>query len=203
MQVYVVEDQKAKQIAVVAAPQTHYQGKQIFDVDFETLYQYLDSDERALRERDYRDGELLRACDWRIFRLENQRANHIGTLTELRDKYEGQIIYNVDYWILKRYLEPDPVKLKQLLFTLGCLPGLLRLKPDIIYPTDSGWQALICSIFARLTGAKLVITGHSGPGWDDRWNLLIKPHLFIAFTHHQLRWAKKTTLWRQWFCFVH
>ena len=103
--------------------------------------------------------------------------------------------------ILKR-LFLDPVKLKQLLFTLGCLPGLLRLKPDIIYPTDSGWQALICSIFARLTGAKLVISGHSGPGWDDRWNLLIKPHLFIAFTHHQLHWAKKTTLWRQWFCVI-
>jgi glycosyltransferase involved in cell wall biosynthesis len=103
--------------------------------------------------------------------------------------------------ILKR-LFLDPVKLKQLLFTLICLPGLLHFKPDIIYPTDSGWQALICSIFARLTGAKLVISGHSGPGWDDRWNLLIKPHLFIAFTHHQLRWAKKTTLWRQQFCVI-
>lgn len=103
--------------------------------------------------------------------------------------------------ILKR-LFLDPVKIKQLLFTLGCLCELFRFKPDIVYPTDSGWQALICSIFARLTGAKLVISGHSGPGWDDRWNLLVKPHLFVAFTRHQFRWAKRATPWRQRFCVI-
>lgn len=103
--------------------------------------------------------------------------------------------------ILKR-LFLDPVKLKQFIFSLFCLPGLVRFKPDVIYPTDSGWQALICSIFARLTGAKLVISGHSGPGWDDRWNLLIKPHLFVAFTRHQFRWGENATLWRQRFCVI-
>jgi len=103
--------------------------------------------------------------------------------------------------ILKR-LFLDSVKFKQLLFTLQCLPGLLRFKPNVIYPTDSGWQALICSILARLIGAKLVISGHSGPGWDDRWNLLVKPQLFVAFTQHQLQWAKKATIWQQRFCVV-
>lgn len=103
--------------------------------------------------------------------------------------------------ILKR-LFLDPVKIRQLLFTLGCLCELFHFKPDIIYPTDSGWQALVCSIFARLTGAKLVISGHSGPGWDDRWNLLVKPHLFVAFTEPQFRWGQKATIWRQRFCVI-
>ncbi len=103
--------------------------------------------------------------------------------------------------IIKR-LFLDPPKLKQLLFTIQCLPELLRLRPEIIYPTDSGWQALICSILARLTGAKLVISGHSGPGWDDRWNLLVKPRLFVGFTHHQIRWAEKATIWRQQFAVI-
>lgn len=119
----------------------------------------------------------------------------------------GSFIYREDdsflptTHILKR-LFLDPVKIKQLLFSLGCLSELFHFKPDVIYPTDSGWQALICSIFARLNGAKLVISGHSGPGWDDRWNLLIKPHLFVAFTHHQFRWAKRATPWRQRFCVI-
>lgn len=119
----------------------------------------------------------------------------------------GSFIYREDdsflptTHILKR-LFLDPVKIKQLFFTLGCLCELFHFKPDIICPTDSGWQALICSIFARLTGAKLVISGHSGPGWDDRWNLLVKPHLFVAFTHHQFRWGQKATFWRQRFCVI-
>ncbi len=103
--------------------------------------------------------------------------------------------------LLKRFFL-DPTKLKQLIFTLQCLPAILRFKPDIIYPTDSGWQALICSLLARLTGAKLVIAGHSGPGWDDRWNLLVKPHLFVAFTKRQLRWAVGATIWQQSFSLI-
>ncbi len=103
--------------------------------------------------------------------------------------------------ILKRFFL-DSLKLKQLLFTLFSLPELLRLKPDIIYPTDSGWQSLICSILAHLTGAKLVISGHSGPGWDDRWNLLVKPHLFVAFTKRQLHWGQKATIWQQAFSVI-
>ena len=124
------------------------------------------------------------------------QTSKIGAFT-----YRGNSSLLPETHTIKR-LFLDPPKLKQLLFTIQCLPELLRLKPEIIYPTDSGWQALICSILARLTGAKLVISGHSGPGWDDRWNLLVKPHLFVAFTKHQLRWGQKTTIWQQQFCVI-
>lgn len=95
-----------------------------------------------------------------------------------------------------RRLFIDLGKLRELMFTLQLLPKLLKLRPDIVFPLNSGWQALICSLYCRFFGSKLVIAGQSGPGWDDRWNLLMKPHLFIALTDRQLSWAKKAAIWK-------
>lgn len=86
-------------------------------------------------------------------------------------------------------------KRKECLFTLKCLRDLYLLKPDIIIPLNSGWQALMISIFSRLTGSKMVIAGQSGPGWDDRWNLICNPHTFVTLTSRQLDWAKKASPW--------
>jgi glycosyltransferase involved in cell wall biosynthesis len=99
-----------------------------------------------------------------------------------------------DKHILKR-LFLHYYKRKELLFTLKCLKDLWRIKPEIIIPLNSGWQALIISIYCRLAGAKMVIAGQSGPGWDDRFNLLTKPHAFVALTQRQVSWAKKATPW--------
>lgn len=87
-------------------------------------------------------------------------------------------------------------------FTLKILPTLMKLKPEIVFPINGRWQALICSLYCRFSGSKLVIAGHSGPGWDDRWNLLMKPHLFIALTSHQLAWAKQATIYHQKFILI-
>jgi len=86
-------------------------------------------------------------------------------------------------------------KRKELLFTLKCLKDLWQIRPDIVIPLNSGWQALIISIFARITRSKMVIAGQSGPGWDDRWNLFTKPHVFVALTSRQQAWVKKATPW--------
>jgi glycosyltransferase involved in cell wall biosynthesis len=100
----------------------------------------------------------------------------------------------------------DPITLLQRLFldrdslkvctwTFKQLKSLKNFKPDLVIPTNGGWQALIISIFGRLIGSKIVIAGQSGPGWDDRWNLLCKPHSFVALTQRQAKWAKKATPW--------
>lgn len=94
-----------------------------------------------------------------------------------------------------RYLFLDIPKLLELVFTLRVLPQIIRQRPNVVIPLNSGWQALILSIYCRWFGAKLVIAGQSGPGWDDRWNLLVKPHLFIALTQHNLDWAKNAAVW--------
>lgn len=91
----------------------------------------------------------------------------------------------------------DYYKLKELHFTIKSLTRIIRLKPDVIIPLNGGWQALICSLYCRFADAKLVIVGQSGPGWDDRWNLLMKPNLFVTLTNRQLEWAKKATIWKQ------
>jgi glycosyltransferase involved in cell wall biosynthesis len=100
----------------------------------------------------------------------------------------------------------DPITLLQRLFldkdslkvctwTFKQLKQLKKFNPDIIIPTNGGWQALIISIFARINKSKMVIAGQSGPGWDDRWNLFCKPHVFVALTGQQEKWAKKATPW--------
>jgi len=96
----------------------------------------------------------------------------------------------------------DLFSLKIAAWTLTALSVLTRSRPQIVFATNGGWQALLCSFYCRFFGAKLVIVGQSGPGWDDRWNLLMKPHLFIALTKRQLDWAKKATIWKQDFALI-
>jgi len=103
---------------------------------------------------------------------------------------------------LPRRLFLDPVSLKVAIWTIKSLPTVRCFRPQVIFSLNGGWQALIISVFCRLSGARLVIAGQSGPGWDDRWNLLMKPNLFVALTTRQLAWAKKATIWKQDFALI-
>jgi len=96
----------------------------------------------------------------------------------------------------------DPTSLKVALWTIKSLAPLSRFQPEIIFSLNGGWQVLLCSLYCRFSGTKLVIAGQSGPGWDDRWNLLVKPHLFVALTRRQLDWAKQATIWKQDFALI-
>lgn len=126
-----------------------------------------------------------------------------------REKYS---IVRIDISMPKIWPEWSPIryprffldyyKLKELHFTIKSLTRIIRLRPNVIFPLNGGWQALICSLYCRFFGAKLVIVGQSGPGWDDRWNLLMKPNLFVALTNRQLAWAKRATIWKQDFALV-
>jgi len=86
----------------------------------------------------------------------------------------------LDYW-----------SLEILRFTIRSLPYLIMGKYDIIIPTNGGWQSFICRIFSILKKSKLIITGQCGPGYDERWNLLMHPDLFIALSKRDELWAKK------------
>lgn len=103
--------------------------------------------------------------------------------------------------LLRRFFL-DLASLRVALWTLKSLPRLSHFQPEIIFCTNGGWQALICSIYCRFSDAKLVIAGQSGPGWDDRWNLLMKPNLFVTLTNRQLEWAKLSTIWKQDFALI-
>lgn len=72
-------------------------------------------------------------------------------------------------------------------FAYKAVPGLDR--SDIVVPVDGNWESILTRLWAWLVGAKVVITGHSGKGWDDRINLLTRPDRFVALSHHQAKWA--------------
>lgn len=63
---------------------------------------------------------------------------------------------------------------------------------DILFPTNGQWESLLCSFWTTFKKTKLVISGQSGPGLDDRINLFTFPNIFLGLTSPQVNWAKKT-----------
>lgn len=66
---------------------------------------------------------------------------------------------------------------------------LLKEKYDIIIPTNGRCQVVITRIISWLTGAKMVVSGQSGMGWDDKVNLYSCPNAFVALSKKALAWA--------------
>ena len=75
-------------------------------------------------------------------------------------------------------------------FTLKVLKRLDK-DTDILFPTNGQWQALLVSLWGKTHKVKVVISGQSGPGFDDRINLWTFPDRFVALTSHQKDWARK------------
>ncbi|MEK7470475.1 MAG: glycosyltransferase family 4 protein [Patescibacteria group bacterium] len=65
---------------------------------------------------------------------------------------------------------------------------------DVNIPINGRWQVLICRILTWLFRKPMVVFGHSGPGADDKWNLLCSPNVFVAFSNPQKEWAEKYKL---------
>ncbi len=68
--------------------------------------------------------------------------------------------------------------------------NLLKKKYDIIIPTNGRFQVVLVRIISWLTGAKMIVSGQSGMGWDDRVNLYSFPDAFIALSKKAMNWAK-------------
>ena len=68
-----------------------------------------------------------------------------------------------------------------------------HLEPDtnIVISTNGRLDAVFCKIWCTLHGAKLIIPGASGIGWDDKLNLWVFPDAFVGLTDYQCQWAKK------------
>lgn len=105
-------------------------------------------------------------------------------------KFNTNNLKDTEKSILRKFFL-DHLSLKIALFTIKCIPRLLKNKYDIVIPTNGGWQTLICKIVCLVTRSKLVISGQSGKGYDDRWNLLWRPNLFVALSQRDEHWAKK------------
>lgn len=96
---------------------------------------------------------------------------------------------NTKRFLRKLYLDSTSLNIKEA--TKKALKKLDSNPPDLIYPLNNGWQSLLCKKFCLARKTKLILAGHSGPGWDDKFNLKLNPDVFIAFSKTQARWAKK------------
>ena len=68
---------------------------------------------------------------------------------------------------------------------------ILKAKYDLIIPTNGREQVFITRLITWLTGAKMIVSGQSGIGLDDRLNLYSFPNIFVALSTKALNWAKK------------
>ncbi|MCX6706112.1 MAG: glycosyltransferase, partial [Candidatus Woesebacteria bacterium] len=64
-------------------------------------------------------------------------------------------------------------------------------KYDLIIPTNGRFQVIAARIITWLTGGKMIVSGQSGMGWDDRINLYSFPDYFVALSNTALQWAKR------------
>lgn len=68
---------------------------------------------------------------------------------------------------------------------------LLQKDFDVIIPTNGRMQAVLSRLISWLKGSKMLISGHSGIGLDDRINLYTFPNSFVALSESAKNWAKK------------
>ena len=68
---------------------------------------------------------------------------------------------------------------------------ILNSKYDLIIPTNGREQAFLVRIVTWLTGSKMIISGQSGVGLDDRLNLYAFPNYFVALSSKALDWANR------------
>ncbi len=85
----------------------------------------------------------------------------------------------------------DPQGLSIAIFTLKNIPRIVKKRYDVVIPLNGGWQPAFVRIVTWLYGGKMVISGQSGIGWDDRNNLWSLPNAFVALSTHGLKWSRR------------
>ncbi|HET7098897.1 MAG TPA: glycosyltransferase family 4 protein [Patescibacteria group bacterium] len=113
---------------------------------------------------------------------------------KLRESFDVEIFSGKSFgnkidWENKNYLYWRFLLLKHSLQTLSKWN-----KYDIIIPANGTVQTLICRLITWFKRKPMIVFGHSGPGADDKWNLLCSPNVFVAFSSHQKEWAEKFKL---------
>lgn len=61
---------------------------------------------------------------------------------------------------------------------------------DIVFPANGQWESTLCKLWAVKHRKKVIISGQSGKGLEDRLNLYTFPDAFVPITSHALRHSK-------------
>lgn len=92
-------------------------------------------------------------------------------------------------FIWRFYLDPHGIQ--GFFWTLKLLPTILKERFDVVIPLNGGWQPALVRLITWIYKGKIVISGQSGMGWDDRNNLWSFPDAFVGLTSKALIWAKR------------
>ncbi len=68
--------------------------------------------------------------------------------------------------------------------------ALVDSDTQIIIPTNNRWQGILSRLWATQHHAKMIISGHAGPGIDERIALWSFPDVFVPLSSFQRDWAK-------------
>lgn len=101
MPVYLIKDQKKWHVPNWQYLHDNHFGQRIYNVLTDVLDKFPDW-AKVLGMKEYADGTLLRAPDFKIYVLENGYKQHIKNLEELA-KYAGREIINVSDEVINRY----------------------------------------------------------------------------------------------------
>ena len=133
--------------------------------------------------------------------LERGAENWVNELSKRLSKFHKIVIFQNEEFIIdwtksaegsiRRLFFLDYRSLLIARFTLGILPILWRENYEVIVPVNGGWQSILIRIITWLKRSKMMIVGHSGRGWDDRFNLWTFPDLFVCLTKFSKVWAKR------------
>jgi glycosyltransferase involved in cell wall biosynthesis len=85
----------------------------------------------------------------------------------------------------------DPNATAVCFFTMKNLRRIWKEKYDVVIPLNGGWQPAVVRLVTWLYGGRMIISGQSGMGWDDRNNLWSFPNRFVALSSKAKRWAKR------------
>lgn len=147
-------------------------------------------------------GEVYRGVETHVFELAN-RLSDLGVTVNVYQN--GPKLKNSKYKIISTNLKIDWSQngaggsFLNILFTdyytrlVGRFTRYVLKNidndTDVIVTTNGNLQVLYARIWSFLHRKKLLVTGHSGLGADDKWNLLMFPDVFVALTKYQSKWA--------------
>lgn len=123
----------------------------------------------------FQSGEVLGNEKYRIERIQVNwdwsKKSGVGTLA-------GYLF--IDYWNRQIFI-----------FAIKAFVKMVKEKFDIIIPVNGGWLPAVMRIATWIYGGRMIISGQSGIGWDDRNNLWCFPNVFISLSTFAKKWARR------------
>lgn len=111
----------------------------------------------------------------------------IGMKVAILSRYYGQSQRGAE-----TFAEQMRVNLPAFGFKVNIYPTTTDISEsvDIILSTNGRTDVVQAKLKTIISPSKLVVSGQSGIGWDDRLNLYTFPDAFVALTDFQKKWAK-------------